>query len=279
MLPLVLFRIPCPASPFSVSPSTTLSSLSLDNSGPHLAVCAAPPHQSCQFTCLDCCILCPVSKTHCNYHSCISKGSCNTACVKNPPLPKCFFSAWFLEENATFPKADIVLTLDVQSSERRMHVRKKGSCSNMASSTTFAFILSIFTTKCVLLKAPPGSDWTACDSSWNIMRARPSHVIHLFHQTHLALALSVGECLFNAKQIRKVHKEGSQRRWPKTKFSVFYEILLIMISNWQLGSSWGTSGGVERVKIDSVLWLSLFVLFTVFTFYLNMWLNFMWNCF
>lgn len=59
-------------------PSLSLSlchgpSSSLDNRKPYLAVCSAQPWQSCQFTCLDCCILYPVSKTHCNYNPCISK--------------------------------------------------------------------------------------------------------------------------------------------------------------------------------------------------------------
>lgn len=57
----------------SLSPLATVPALSLDNRIPYLAVCSAQPWQSCQFTCLDCCILYSVSKTHCNYNPCISK--------------------------------------------------------------------------------------------------------------------------------------------------------------------------------------------------------------
>lgn len=76
----------------SLSPLATVPALSLDNRIPYLAVCSAQPWQSCQFTCLDCCILYSVSKTHCNYNPCISKCTWYAAMSEQHPyhdFPKC----------------------------------------------------------------------------------------------------------------------------------------------------------------------------------------------
>lgn len=72
----------------------------LDNRKPYLAVCSAPPWQSCQFTCLDCRILYLVSKTHCNYNPCINKCTWYTAIsdqhpVSYPHLSQTLYSTWF----------------------------------------------------------------------------------------------------------------------------------------------------------------------------------------
>lgn len=57
----------------SVSLFAMVTAFPLDNRKPRLAVCSARLWQSCQFTCLDCRVLYPVSTTLCNYNPCISK--------------------------------------------------------------------------------------------------------------------------------------------------------------------------------------------------------------
>lgn len=89
--------------PPSLSPLATVTAslfFLLDNRKPYLAVCSAPPWQSCQFTCLDCRILYLVSKTHCNYNPCISKCTWYTAIsdqhpVSYPHLSQTLYSTWF----------------------------------------------------------------------------------------------------------------------------------------------------------------------------------------
>lgn len=86
-----LYPLSCLSLP--LSPLTTVPALSLDNRIPYLAVCSAQPWQSCQFTCLDCCILYSVSKTHCNYNPCMSKCTWYMAMSEQHPyhnFPKCF---------------------------------------------------------------------------------------------------------------------------------------------------------------------------------------------
>lgn len=89
-LPLLHLSIPRPVSP-SLSLLATVPALSLDNRKPYLAVCSAQPWQSCQFTCLDCCILYPVSKTYCNYNPRISKCTWYTAMSDQHPVNALFY--------------------------------------------------------------------------------------------------------------------------------------------------------------------------------------------
>lgn len=84
----------------SLSPLATVTAFSLDNRKPYLAVCSAQPWQSCQFTCLDCRILYPVSKTYCNYNPCISKCTWYTAMSDQHPVSyahlfQMLYSTWF----------------------------------------------------------------------------------------------------------------------------------------------------------------------------------------
>lgn len=82
-----------PRYPLSrLSPHLTLSSLAMvtaffrTTEKPYLAVCSAQPWQSCQFTCLDCCTLYPVSTTHRNYNPCISKSTWYSAMSDQHPI-------------------------------------------------------------------------------------------------------------------------------------------------------------------------------------------------
>lgn len=81
-------------------PVATVAAFCLDNRKAYLAVCSARLWQSCQITCSDCRLLCPVSKTQCNYNPRISKWtkwrSVSDQCPgSNTRLPECFIPPGF----------------------------------------------------------------------------------------------------------------------------------------------------------------------------------------
>ena len=73
-----------PPSPSLPSPRSRLYFWTTEK--PYLAVCSAQPWQSCQFTCLDCHTLYPVSTTHHNYNPCISKSTWYSAMSDQHPI-------------------------------------------------------------------------------------------------------------------------------------------------------------------------------------------------
>lgn len=97
--PLSYFRPSC-CCPAFTSPVATVAAFGLADRKAYLAVCSAQLGQSWQFTCSDCRLLCPVSRTQCNYNPCISKWTkwrrvCDQCPGSNTRLPQWFIPPGF----------------------------------------------------------------------------------------------------------------------------------------------------------------------------------------